>query len=189
MAILRSVRAVFRQTSKRATGRKIQYSSTESVDDFITDVYRLAEHCEFSELHNEMVRDRIVVGIKDSQLSEKMQLDRKLTLEKAVSMAPQSETVKQQQTVVREGHTAHEGDSQSVDSIQKGDHRRGWRPRAAGGSMSAQNHKFVQGVENHPNTEKDSVLQGKPFATSVVKRDTSWSKQGDNKVGVVSAQL
>lgn len=44
-----------------------------------------------------MIRDRIVVGVQDRKLSEKMQLDAKLTLESATAMARQSETVKNQQ--------------------------------------------------------------------------------------------
>ena len=48
-----------------------------------------------------MIRDRIVVGLSDSKLSESLQLDPELTLEKAVSKARQSEAVKQQQPLVR----------------------------------------------------------------------------------------
>ena len=47
----------------------------ESVDAFVTALYELAEHCSYGELHDEMIRDRIVVGIKDPRLSEKLQLD------------------------------------------------------------------------------------------------------------------
>jgi hypothetical protein len=36
-----------------------------------------------------MIRDRIVVGIKDANLSDKMQLDPDLTLKKATDMARQ----------------------------------------------------------------------------------------------------
>ena len=50
----------------------------ESVDTFIT---ALAEHCGYGDLHDEMIRDRIVVGIRNSALSEKLQLDSKLTLD------------------------------------------------------------------------------------------------------------
>jgi hypothetical protein len=39
-----------------------------------------------------MIRDRIVVGIKDANLSVKMQLDPDLTLKKATDMARQSES-------------------------------------------------------------------------------------------------
>ena len=52
--------------------RRVQQEG-ESVDDFIIDLYSLAEHCHYGQLHDEMVRDRIVVGIKDSKLSEKLQ--------------------------------------------------------------------------------------------------------------------
>jgi hypothetical protein len=41
-----------------------------------------------------MIRDRIVVGIKDANLSVKMQLDPDLTLKKAIDMARQSESVR-----------------------------------------------------------------------------------------------
>ena len=68
------------------------------MDDFILD---LAEHCQYGQLHDEMVRDRIVVGIKDSKLSEKLQMDNELTLEKAISLARNSKSIKQQQTMVR----------------------------------------------------------------------------------------
>ena len=41
----------------------------------------------------------IVVGIRDSQLSEKLQMDPDLTLEKAVTIIRQREKVKKQQGV------------------------------------------------------------------------------------------
>ena len=48
-----------------------------------------------------MISDRIVVGIKDANLSVKMQLDPDLTLKKATDMARQSESVRKQQSLVR----------------------------------------------------------------------------------------
>ena len=72
----------------------------ESVDAFITALYELAEHCSYGELHDEMIRDRIVVGIKGPKLSEKLQLDDKLTLETAIQRVRQSETIKEQQPIL-----------------------------------------------------------------------------------------
>ena len=52
-----------------------------------------------------MIRDKIVVGIRSSSLSEKLQLDPDLTLSKAVTLVRQTEAVKQQQTILRgQGH-------------------------------------------------------------------------------------
>ena len=70
-------------------------NDNESVDTFITDLHCLAEYCEFGILKDNLIRDRIVVGLKDKKLSEQLQLDPKLTLEKATTKAKQSETVKQ----------------------------------------------------------------------------------------------
>ena len=35
----------------------------ESIDTFITNLYALAEHCDYKELHNDTIHDRIVVSI------------------------------------------------------------------------------------------------------------------------------
>ncbi|UYV79920.1 hypothetical protein LAZ67_18001091 [Cordylochernes scorpioides] len=69
----------------------------EPVDEFITSLYKLADSCEFEGLHEQLIRDRIVVGVRDKALSERMQLDSELTLEKAVKMVRQQEAVRQQQ--------------------------------------------------------------------------------------------
>ncbi|UYV66897.1 hypothetical protein LAZ67_4003261 [Cordylochernes scorpioides] len=54
----------------------------EPVDEFITSLYKLADSCEFEGLHEQLICDRIVVGVRDKALSERMQLDSELTLEK-----------------------------------------------------------------------------------------------------------
>lgn len=78
----------------------------ETAEGFITAVHKLAEYCKFGTLRDELIRDRIVVGIRDVTLSEKLQLDAKLTLTKAVNLVRQSETVKQQQVLLR-GASGH----------------------------------------------------------------------------------
>ena len=46
-------------------------------------LYDLAEHCYYGKMKEEMIRDRLIVGIRDTTLSEKLQLDSALTLESA----------------------------------------------------------------------------------------------------------
>ena len=69
----------------------------EPVDNFITDLYSLAEHCNFGTLHDKLIRDRIVVGIRDKALSEKLQLEAELTLERAIDQVRQKKAVRKQQ--------------------------------------------------------------------------------------------
>ena len=52
-------------------------------------------------MKDEMIRDWLVVGIRDSSLSEKLQLDPALTLEKAKKAIRQSETVHKQQKMLK----------------------------------------------------------------------------------------
>ena len=86
---------------ERAKFNRRRQGETESVDEFITDLYALAKYCNYGQLNDELIRDRIVVGIRDAQLSEKMQMEPELTLERAVTLARQSECVKTQQPTVR----------------------------------------------------------------------------------------
>ncbi|UYV83983.1 K02A2.6-like [Cordylochernes scorpioides] len=78
----------------------------EPVDEFITSLYKLADSCEFEGLHEQLIRDRIVVGVRDKALSERMQLDSELTLEKAVKMVRQQEAVRQQQVDLQRSSTS-----------------------------------------------------------------------------------
>ena len=68
-------------TYERAVFNRREQEEGESVDAFITALYSLVEHCEYGNLHEEMIHDHIVVGVRDSTLSLKLQLKEKLTLE------------------------------------------------------------------------------------------------------------
>ena len=81
------------------------------VDSFVTSLHKLAEYCAFGPLHNDLIRDRLVVGLRD-HVSEKLQLDAELTLEKALALVSQHEAVKSKQPVLQ-GHK-----SESVDAVK-----------------------------------------------------------------------
>ena len=72
---------------ERARFNMQKQRENESVDSFITDLYTLAKHCGYRGLHNKIIRDRIVVGIRNSRVSQKMQMEADLMLKKAVSLA------------------------------------------------------------------------------------------------------
>ena len=69
----------------------------ESAEEYITALYSLVETCDYkADVVEEMLRDRIVVGMKDKALSERLQLDPDLTLDKAKKTMRQKEAVKEQ---------------------------------------------------------------------------------------------
>lgn len=78
----------------------------EPVESFIKEIHRLADTCDFGTLKAELIRDRLVVGLLDRSLSEKLQLDADLTLDKAVNTARNSEAVKSQQEALHRNGAA-----------------------------------------------------------------------------------
>ena len=81
----------------------MRHGENEPVDAFITDLYALAKHSGYADLHDEMIRDHIVVGLRDARLFEKLQLDEALTSDKAISIVRQAEVVKEQQSSPEDG--------------------------------------------------------------------------------------
>ena len=118
---------------KRAKFNQRRQEEEESVDSFVTALYGLAKHCDYGGLHDQMIRDRLVVGLRDAVLSEKLQMDPDLSLQKAISTARQSEAVKMQQSVVR-------GDSRTnVDAIRAKQHYVKPKPQPKKGQPKAPN--------------------------------------------------
>ena len=68
---------------ERALFNRRSQQSGESAEQYIMALYELVQHCDYGEMKDEMIGDRLVVGIRDSSLSEKLQLYPALTLEKA----------------------------------------------------------------------------------------------------------
>ena len=68
------------------------------VEQFITSLYNLAADCNFGELKDEL---KIIVGIRDTSLSEWLQMDPELTQEKAKTVIQQREAVCEQQVTLK----------------------------------------------------------------------------------------
>lgn len=88
----------------------------EPVDQFVTALHVLAEHCDYGVMKLQLIRDRIVVGIRDTELSEKLQLEADLTLEKATTKVRQSEAVHRQQRDLR---GSSEADPICIEAVHK----------------------------------------------------------------------
>ena len=76
------------------------------MEDFIIAIHSMADRCEFgADFHNALVRDRLVIGIRDVALSEKLQLTSTLILVDTVKQIRQREAVHGQQVLLCEGDT------------------------------------------------------------------------------------
>ena len=104
---------------ERARFNRRNQAPGETSERYIMELYKLAEDCEYGGMKEEMIRDRLVVGIRDTVLSEQLQLDSKLTLESAKKAVRQREAVKEQQQTLNkdeQGAGAHV----AVDQVRGG---------------------------------------------------------------------
>ena len=46
-------------------------SEGQNIDAYVTELRKRAEHCEFAELKNSLIRDKIVIGIRDKKTQER----------------------------------------------------------------------------------------------------------------------
>ena len=64
----------------------------ESINDYLAQLRKLAQHCRFGDTLNDMLRDRLVCGCRDKRLQYKLLSDDELTYDKAIKIAKSDET-------------------------------------------------------------------------------------------------
>ncbi|XP_028394385.1 uncharacterized protein K02A2.6-like [Dendronephthya gigantea] len=69
----------------------------ETIDTYATVIRTLADRCKFGALKEELVRDRIVCGIRDNTLQKKLLQETSLTLEKCLNICRAAEAANNQQ--------------------------------------------------------------------------------------------
>ncbi|CAM1293670.1 Uncharacterised protein r2_g276 [Pycnogonum litorale] len=74
--------------------KRIQ-NADESVEQYVRALHPLAKDCEFAD-HEERIRDRLVVGLSNEVLQDKLQMETDLTLAKAVVIARYYEQIMKQ---------------------------------------------------------------------------------------------
>ena len=65
--------------------------NTENIESYLARLRKLAATCEYGALLDEMLRDRIVIGISDNQIPARLLRESKLTLQKALEICRSSE--------------------------------------------------------------------------------------------------
>ena len=84
----------------------------ESFDSFLASVSSLAKTCNFGTIQDRMIRDTVVVGIKDNTTRKKLLAESKLTLNKCIDICRASETTsKQLKAINTAGHPKFKTDA------------------------------------------------------------------------------
>ncbi|XP_068758790.1 uncharacterized protein [Montipora capricornis] len=79
----------------------------ETIDQNATELRKLASTCEFKDLRDGLIRDRMICGINNQTLRERLLRESDLTLEKALDICRASEHSKQQMKTISRTHNAN----------------------------------------------------------------------------------
>ena len=72
-------------------------SESETVEQYLSDLHALVQKCSYpDEMQDEMLRDQLVLGLRDKDTQCKLYMEENLTIAKAVDIARQAELIRQQ---------------------------------------------------------------------------------------------
>ena len=79
-------------------------SESETVEQYFSDLHALVQKCSYpDEMQDEMLRDRLVLGLRDKDTQCKLYMEENLTIAKAVDIARQAELIRQQMNASAQG--------------------------------------------------------------------------------------
>ena len=78
---------------KRYQFNKRDQESGKSIDSYVTSLRTLAKTCNYGSLLDSLIRDRIVVGIRDNGTRKRLLQEEKLTLNKCIDICRSSEAI------------------------------------------------------------------------------------------------
>lgn len=122
----------------------------EPFDVFLMDIKKLARHCTYND-EEDMIRDRIVLGVTDSKLRTRLLEEKELTMDKAIEKSRASEASKKQTESMSKTAVVHE--------ISGGTHKHTnqattFTPRAHGKQSTNNNKQSAQTQHNPKNQQQ-----------------------------------
>lgn len=89
--------------------------SNERIDTYVTELRILAKSCEFGQLHDSLIRDRIVCGIASDSVRRRLLRETELTLEKTLDICRAAETSDNQMKTFVESKVT----DSKIDAVQR----------------------------------------------------------------------
>ena len=116
-------------------------------EQYITSLYSLVETCKYpADMVDEMLRERLVVGMRDNALAERLQLDSELTLEKAKKAMRQKEAVKEQNQMLQDRNGSK---TCSMDAVRTEREKGRWRDRGQDNSWRSRSNNVPVKTVKH----------------------------------------
>jgi transposase InsO family protein len=161
----------------------------ESVAEFVSELRKLAENCQFGETLEDMLRDRLVCGINDDSVQRRLFIEKDLNFAKALSIAQSQEAAIRNISTLQGKERTQMSEQSMVGAIGPGQNKN--RPFYQKGKTSDQEKAKVPcfrcGLSNH-NSEQCRYKNVKCYRCKKVGHMKSQckeniSKANSNKVG------
>jgi hypothetical protein len=63
----------------------------ENIDEYVRKLQKLAKNCKYGNLEGEIIKDRIIIGVKSNTIRRTLLTEAELTLQKAIDIAKSEE--------------------------------------------------------------------------------------------------
>ena len=134
----------------------------------MTDLHCMAQHCQFGDTNDELIRNRLVVSLRDTRLAERPRVD----FGKAVDQARQSEAVKKQQVLLRDDQSNY-GTKETVDAVHKSKfYRKKKQQKRKDQGHTATPNAICQRCEKSPSHARNSCPVKDAVCRKCTKKDT-----------------
>lgn len=154
--------------------------SCESVDAYVTKLRKLSLTCEFGQLADQMIRDRIVCGIKDNAVRKKLLQEADLSLQKCVDICRAAEKTPTQIKSMNLQDEVHALNKSSRKPLKANaphkEQRKGGKPHHAGGKPHHASGKSHQASIQ----ERRKLVQLTAKSVQIVATRTTLNPYADN---------
>ena len=140
-----------------------QIESHESIDVYAAALWALAATCEFGELKDEMIRERLVCGIADNSVRRKLLQEPKLSLEKCLDICRSAEATSAHLKTISGQSSSTATPADNVNAVDK------WRKSKAPPKRRSNGQMQKQPL---PETKEDLLKRCKDCGRSHVKQRT-----------------
>ena len=120
--------------------QRVQQPS-ETFDDFLSDLRKMARTCDFGQLEDSLIRDRVVIGIRDEPTRRRLLQVKKLSLRDAIDACKASEATSRRLRVMGGGTGEVDALSQSSSSSSSKGRRSASKPRSRPTSRDWSSHR------------------------------------------------
>lgn len=119
-----------------------EMKETETIDEYINDLRRLSSNCEFGTLTDSLIKDRIVLGVRDRALKDRLLRENNLDLKKATDICKASEQARKHLEEIDLKYKNKE-----VDAVIAGTRRKKFQCPARNSGLPDRNVKALQRKE------------------------------------------